>query len=153
MERHKKAIQDLAFLVLLGLFLGCLHHAVRGEIPLFVKPQNPRFEALRQLDARQLKNSLKQAGTVLLDARPSRAFQRERISGSLSVPLHSNFEDELSAELKQATLVVTYCDGPKCDASKQLALRLQEELGLGNVAVFDGGLEDWSAQGWPVERD
>lgn len=152
MERHKKALGDALFLILVTLVLACGHHAWRGQVPLFVVPPNPAYEGLKLADSRDLARLNKQPGVIIVDARPSEAYRRERIPGSVSLPLHSNPSPELLQKLKEAKLAVLYCDGPKCDASKQLALRLQAE-GITALEVFEGGLESWKAHGLAVEGD
>lgn len=151
-ERHKKAIGDALFLVLVGLVLACAHHAWRGTAPLFVLPPNPAYQGLKNTTFSEVQQLRQQKDVVFLDARPEAAYQRERIPGSLSVPLHSNLTAELLARLGEARLVVIYCDSPKCDASKQLALRLRAE-GIEGLRVFEGGLESWKAQGLAVEGE
>jgi 3-mercaptopyruvate sulfurtransferase SseA len=40
--------------------------------------------------------------------------------------------------------VVVYCDGQGCDASRDVARRLQKELSLHKVFVLKGGWDAWA---------
>ena len=58
---------------------------------------------------------------------------------------------QAAAGLPKDSLIVTYCGGVKCPASKQAAEKLVS-LGFTNVRAFEGGLEEWTAAGYPLVR-
>ncbi len=47
--------------------------------------------------------------------------------------------------------IVVYCGGPKCPQSRMAAEKLAK-LGFENVRAYEGGLEEWKAAGFAVEK-
>ena len=47
--------------------------------------------------------------------------------------------------------IVVYCGGPKCPQSRMAAEKLVK-LGYENVRAYEGGLEEWKAAGFAVEK-
>jgi len=73
------------------------------------------------------------------------------IPGSKWVPV-----DEVASKVKEFNvgkddLVVTYCGGFQCPASKQAAEKLVS-LGFTNVQAYEGGLQDWAEGGLPLVK-
>jgi len=74
------------------------------------------------------------------------------IPGSKWLPV-----DTITAELAKSSapvntdMIVVYCGGPACPASKQAAEKLQS-LGYTNVFAYEGGLKDWSEGGFPLVK-
>ncbi len=88
----------------------------------------------------------------LLDARDAGAFRRGHIPGATSLPV-DDFNDRWPGILDATPAgqpVITYCSGPGCDMSYELALRLLEE-GIVQVYEFSGGMATWREQEMPVE--
>lgn len=78
-------------------------------------------------------------------------FHGENISGSRRVPL-----DKVGAEVRdknfpKETEIVVYCAGPACPQSRLAAEKLTK-LGYERVQAYEGGLEEWKAAGFPIER-
>lgn len=140
---------DLAFLLALSAFLGCLHHALRADRPLFAAPRNPGYASLSLISAPALRQLLGQPGVVLVDARSEGVFRKETIPTSLSLPLHYAIDDAAMATLRGARRVIVFCGSAKCGASKEQALVFRS-LGLQSVEVFEGGLEEWKRLGYPL---
>ncbi|MGJ3244138.1 MAG: rhodanese-like domain-containing protein [Opitutales bacterium] len=85
---------------------------------------------------------------LLVDARQPDAFAAGHIPGALSMP-PDGFDAAVLTLLDQWTpehRIVVYCDSRQCGASKALADRLRDELGLEPVYVLHGGWADWLAQ-------
>ena len=133
---------DVLFLLALAVVLGCCHHAVRADRPLFTAPRNPGYATLVSLDIGQVQAELRQGGALLVDARPQEAFLKATIPDSLSLPLHSNLDIEILAKLRQARTVIVFCSDPRCQASKQLAVQLRSQ-GVLALRVFPGGVAEW----------
>jgi rhodanese-related sulfurtransferase len=86
--------------------------------------------------------ALQRAGVAMtiLDARTG---AKEMIPGAVEVPAGLS-DAEVEAKLPAKTaLYITYCGGPQCDASAQLAARLAG-LGYSRVVEFRDGWAGWS---------
>ena len=65
--------------------------------------------------------------------------------------------DTITAELPvvkaaaKADLIVVYCAGKTCAASKQAAENLAA-MGYTNVSAYEGGLQDWTEAGFPLVK-
>jgi rhodanese-related sulfurtransferase len=80
-----------------------------------------------------------------LDARPKSDFAIAHIPGAL--PLSAEDWDQQLAQVLNSwspdRKIVVYCSKQTCGASREVARRLHEEAGLGNVFVLRGGWEAW----------
>jgi rhodanese-related sulfurtransferase len=140
---------DALFLILLSVALGLLHHAARSDRPLFVPPPNPAYGRLPVLSAAQLRQVMEKPGVVLVDARPEASFRAGTIPGSRSLPLHAGLDQSALEPLRKARLVVVFCSNVHCNASKQLAVKLQAR-GISGPRVYPGGFVEWKRLGYPV---
>jgi rhodanese-related sulfurtransferase len=66
---------------------------------------------------------------IVIDARSPEAYQKEHMPGAINVP-HRTMNEEATANLDRAALVVTYCDGIGRNASTKGALNM---LRMGRV--------------------
>lgn len=137
---------ELLFLLALAGFLGCLHHALRSDRPLFIAPSNPGYGNLVEVSLEELTTAMGAPKTVLLDARPPESFRKGTIPGSLSLPLHSTLDETALAPLRQADRVIVFCSSKHCNASRELAVELLAR-GLTQVRVYPGGTAEWKTQG------
>lgn len=142
-------LRELAFLLALSATLGCLHHALRANRPFFIPPSNPAAASLPIVTAREVRDSLGSPQVALVDARPSEAFAKETIPNSLSLPLHSNWEEETLERLRKTPYVVVFCSDERCQVSREVALSLQAR-GVSGVKVFPGGMKAWKEMGFPI---
>lgn len=80
-----------------------------------------------------------------VDARPDSDFARGHIPGAL--PLNEDRWDDLLPGLLDhwdtTRKTVVYCSSLSCQASREVARRLRDEVGLPNVFVLEGGWEAW----------
>ncbi len=93
-------------------------------------------------------------GVLWIDAREPAAYAAGHIPGALSFG-EGNWEEGLAAFVERwepGVLVVVYCDGAECDASRRVARRLQIELGVEDVAVLREGWPAWQKAGRPEAR-
>lgn len=141
---------DVCLLLVLAVFVGCLHHGLRGQRPIFIPPANPEAALLSTIEALELRKALGSSSLLLVDARPTKAYLKETIPGSLSLPLHANWEDTTLEKLKTSSNVVVFCSDERCQASRQVALGLKAR-GVNAPKVYSGGIKTWKALGYPLE--
>lgn len=92
-------------------------------------------------------------GIVFLDARIESAFQDEHVAQAFwlnSKTFGTPAAEEAMQVLDASQPVVIYCDGGDCDASKNLAILLQQ-AGFSKIYIFEAGFPDWKEHGFPVE--
>jgi rhodanese-related sulfurtransferase len=87
---------------------------------------------------------------VVVEASGAGFYADAHLPGAVNIP--PRLVDRLAPTLipSTATSVVVYCSGSGASAD-EVATRL-ERLGYTDVAVYDGGKEDWVEHGLPVER-
>ena len=91
------------------------------------------------------------AGTVtVVDALGGDYYAKQHLPGA--VALAPGEVDALAATVlpDKNAAIVTYCTGPSCPNSGQVATRLTA-LGYPNVRKYAEGIEDWTATGLPTE--
>ena len=84
-----------------------------------------------------------------IDAREPAAYAAGHIPGALALS-ETNWEEGLVRFVEQwepGALVVVYCDGAECEASRRVARRLQTEFGVEKVAVLHEGWPAWIKAG------
>ncbi len=82
---------------------------------------------------------------LLIDVRTPEEFASGHISGAVNIPLDS-LQNRLS-EVPQDEAVVVYC---RSGNRSSQAARILEQAGYSNIYDL-GGLNTWSAQGFPIE--
>jgi rhodanese-related sulfurtransferase len=78
-------------------------------------------------------------------------FKGEMIPGSRRVPVDSVGREVAQSGIADDTEIIVYCSGPTCPQSRAAAEKLTK-LGFTNVALYEGGLEQWKAAGLQIER-
>ena len=145
----RRLLADSVFLLALSAFLGCLHHALRADRPIFAAPRNPGYAALGAISASELHSLLGQPGVVLIDARPEKVYRQGTIPGSLSLPLHYAVEGGTLSILKSARRVIVFCSNMHCNASKEQGVALGTR-GIERITIYEGGVEEWKRLGLPL---
>ena len=74
-------------------------------------------------------------------------FTGELIPGSRHVPVPDVGAEVRRNGLAREAAIVVYCSGPTCPNSRQAAAKLAA-FGFTNVALFEGGLEEWKEEGY-----
>jgi rhodanese-related sulfurtransferase len=90
---------------------------------------------------------------VFVDARDPFSFEEGHIAGAMNI-----YPDEvilhlpkLKAQLSPDSVVITYCDGPKCPLSKKTAHALLRQ-GVPGAKVLIDGWRLWVNAGYPVTQ-
>lgn len=137
-------------MLVIAVSVGCLHHGLRGQRPIFIPPVNPEAALLARIEAQELRKALGSSSLRLVDARPKEAYLKETIPGSLSLPLHANWADATLEKLRMSSNVVVFCSDERCQASREVALGLKAR-GVNSPKVYSGGIKSWKAFGYPLE--
>jgi rhodanese-related sulfurtransferase len=87
---------------------------------------------------------------VVLEALPERYYAQKHLPGALLFP-HDQVE-QLAASVvpERSAQIVVYCASRTCQNSHIAAHHLLR-LGYVNVAVYEGGKQDWEQSGLPFE--
>ena len=84
----------------------------------------------------------------LVDTRTSEAYRRSHLPGAMNIP-HRTMSHATTTHLDKGALIVTYCDGIRCNGSTKGALNMLQ-LGF-RVKELIGGIDCWRHDGYPVE--
>ena len=102
-----------------------------------------------EIDPWDLNEALGRGDKILLvDTRSAEAYRRSHIRGAMNIP-HRTMATATTAHLDRGALVVTYCDGIRCNGSTKGALNMLE-LGF-RVKELIGGLDCWRYDGYPID--
>jgi rhodanese-related sulfurtransferase len=115
------------------------------------KEQSTQQHPFGMIDAQGLETLLSSKTPFeLVDARTDKWFDGTLISGAKRLP--SDSSDSAIAETlsNKEKLVVVYCGGEKCPASKDLAQRLVD-AGYKHVLDYHGGITEWKALNKPTQ--
>lgn len=94
---------------------------------------------------------------VFVDGRPANEFAEGHITGAINIPYEIIREKtpeekkEMTKDINQNAVIVTYCSGSHCDISIDVAYELFD-LGYKNLNIYLGGLEEWVEKGYPTEK-
>ena len=102
-----------------------------------------------EIDPSDLNEALGRGDKILLvDTRSPEAYRRSHIPGAMNLP-HRTMVTATTAHLDKGALIVTYCDGIRCNGSTKGALNMLQ-LGF-RVKELIGGLDCWRYDGYPIE--
>ena len=101
----------------------------------------------------EFRSAVVSRSTLILDARPSAFFEQGHVPGALNLARDDFAHDyrRLDSLLRgaQNKPIIVYCGGGDCHDSRLVANALVT-LGYGDVSVFTGGWQEWSAANLPV---
>ena len=101
-----------------------------------------------EIDPWDLNEALERGDKILLvDTRSPEAYARGHIPGAVNIP-HRTMNATTTAHLDKEDLIVTYCDGIRCNGSTKGALNMVQ-LGF-RVKELIGGIDCWRFDGYPV---
>jgi len=97
-----------------------------------------------------------QPNVTFIDARDEGTFEAGHIPGALNIDAERLDSDALIGaksleKTPKTNVLIVYCSGGQCDLSKRLASNLIAR-GFLKVLVFEGGWNEWTDEGQPVEE-
>jgi rhodanese-related sulfurtransferase len=106
---------------------------------------------LKTIDLQQLRRRLYSPNPpTLLEALPERYYAQKHLPGAQLFP-HDRVKELAPAVVPdRGTEIVVYCASRTCQNSR-IAAQSLVQLGYGNVAVFEGGKQEWEENGMPLE--
>lgn len=126
--------------------------ATHADESVPAKDSAPNQSDDMMIDAKRAKEMF-DSGVVFVDARIESAYKEAHVAQAFWLN-SKTFGTPAAAEamkvLDAAQPVVIYCDGGDCDASKNLAILLQQ-AGFSKIYIFEAGFPDWKKHGFPVE--
>ncbi len=144
-----RTILRAMLIALIGAVFGLLHNAVsEHHIPYFapakVAPLPSDYIPVDEAGQFWLAS-----GGFFLDARAPADYAAGHITGAYNLPVEA-FDDRYPKVANMLTLetrLVVYCDGLKCDLSRDLTIRLRQ-LGYKNIRILQNGWTEWRAAGF-----
>ena len=101
-----------------------------------------------EIDPWDLNEALARGDKIhLVDTRSPEAYGKSHIPGAVDIP-HRTMSAATTAHLDKEALIVTYCDGIRCNGSTKGALNMVR-LGF-RVKELIGGLDCWRYDGYPL---
>lgn len=134
--------------------LRVILNAILMTAPLLAIAQSVQTieSARNEINADQLWSWYEQdVDMIVVDARTKAYFNGTLLPHAQWLPARSSAELIESVIPSKDELVVVYCLGVTCPASKLLYDQLVS-LGYTNVYEYHEGLQDWLQRGYPVER-
>jgi len=106
-----------------------------------------QVESISTISSEDLNDALKRRKVSIIDVRESHEYEKEWIPTSRSSPL-TRLEEEV-AHLDIADKIVTLCPS---GFRSSTAASIMKRRGIDNVAVYLTGLNNWKADGYPMEQ-
>ena len=102
-------------------------------------------------DGSDLSSSTPSAFDVLIDVRTTSEYQKERIEGSVSIPMDNISEQVKTGEMDiyRGKRIALLCKSGM--RSMQASVRLSRLFGFKDVYSVVGGIEEWKNVGYPVK--
>lgn len=124
-----------------------------GDGAVRTAPAIPDLDHPVEVDLATAKRLFDSGAALFLDARDPPEYLAGHIPGALRLTRNDALaEPERLRELPvRGRPIVTYCEGGECEASADLARTLSES-GFRRVLVLPGGMPEWAAAGFPVEK-
>jgi rhodanese-related sulfurtransferase len=105
------------------------------------------------VDEREAKRFFDDAGTVFIDTRHAKDYEKNHVKGALLLPPEEQEERFPAIEplIPEGGRLILYCYGPDCDMAERVAQFLVP-LGYKNLMIMRSGFRGWQQTGYPVER-
>ncbi len=157
-------LSQAAILAALATVLGLLHLGLRPELGWIAEPpaadaascapaELPEIHRVDRISVDELRDALGQPGVTIVDARSVAAFGAGHIPGAMNLPADQAevILGVQSVPIPPDDLVITYCDGGRCEMSESLGLMLKDRAGCRRVRVLEGGWAEWLRRDGPIE--
>ena len=99
----------------------------------------------------ELRSAIDDAAVTVVDALPSAPFAQRHLPGAVNVVAEDPDQRVQTLLPDRAASIVSYSTDQACTRGPELAERLKR-LSYSDVRSYAGGIEDWVAAGYPVER-
>lgn len=112
---------------------------------------NLEMSEIMRVEIEDVKQFFDEGEFIFLDAREPQYYEEGHIPGAINWPFNA-FDEYLQKymdEIPTDTPVVCYCVDVTCDESFVLAESLKYQY-CQEIYLFEGGMEDWEAWGYPV---
>ena len=98
-----------------------------------------------------LRAAIAEGSVTVVDALGGDYYAKAHLPGAVEL-IPGDVDAKAASVLPDKTAqIVTYCTGPSCPNSGQVADRLTS-LGYGHVRKYREGIEDWTLAGLPTEQ-
>jgi rhodanese-related sulfurtransferase len=116
-------------------------------------PAIPDLAQPFQLQLGAVKKFHDAGAAIFIDARPKEEYDGGHIPGAVNLPYDEAVTDPARLESFDAKgkPIVVYCGGGTCELSMNLAWAMIQS-GQKKLLVFMGGIPEWEAAGYPLER-
>ncbi len=152
-----RAIREAAVLFVIAVIVAIIVNALRPDgIPFFgFTPASPKKQqsTIQEITLSTAYELYLKNKVVFVDARDPFSFEEGHIAGAINIyPDEVNIgTPKLKKIMSPDSVVVTYCDGPRCPLSKETAQGLLLQ-GVPVVKVLVDGWALWSNAGYPVAK-
>ena len=158
-EMLRRLLYESLMVVAIAAILTIASYVLRpGVLPLIVTTSTPTpgratDDPFEVIDLEQAQRLFDENRALFADARPLIAYEAGHIEGAIHLDPYrfDQWADALLAGTAPDQVIITYCDGPRCTLSHELAEKLTW-LGFERVYYLIDGWELWKAQGLPVSR-
>jgi len=122
---------------------------VAATLSAFFHPKRPAWyktesdDVIRwSINEAQAAEWIKKGEVVWVDARPAKKFTEAHYPGAISLDVENwaelMFEQQEKLQDAIGKPVIVYCDGTRCEKSREVAAKLRELLGLDPVFLLKG---------------
>jgi rhodanese-related sulfurtransferase len=141
-----KLAAKILFFPLAALALGAAYQTVHPEGLWSLRAtQQSHEDGFARVTWKETESRVAAGEWILVDARDEDQFNARHIPGALSLPAAA-YEEMLlffAEEHGRDRTVVVYCGTADCEMSAELAARLRDEAGFGDIRILDGGILAW----------
>lgn len=109
-----------------------------------------REDLAQRMSRQKPDNQARLGGYALVNVLKPEAFAKERLPGSINIP--QGREQDFEARFDKDKEIIVYCASFDCQASPSVARELAQR-GFTAVQDYEGGIEDWKADGKPIETE
>lgn len=154
----KKPLSQVLAIVIVSGLIGITVNTFRADGIALVERWHEKVlndqlaGGLPAVSLAQAKEAFTSDAALFVDARDPDFFEMGHIPGAVNLPVR-NF-DQVFPRVKQLLLtaprLIIYCENANCEMSVELTDKLLL-AGIAHVEIFPGGIEEWQAEGQPME--